>query len=178
MSDNFASHNFASGNFPPERLPARGNVWDLSLPDDQCHSQAPGHWINWMHFNISMRRRSPVIPVTVSVGDDGLVHLEGDDLSLMRCNHRPALLRDALDTFAGMAEWKPSFRLLLVPAESFWGSAQCVFHLAAPSERSECYVGHRPKSEQLGSTDRQTDRSHIPPLRVADRYARGRRRRK
>ena len=48
-----------------------------------------------------------VIPVTAAVDDDGLVHIEGDDLSLVRWNHRPALLRAALQRFGGMADWKP-----------------------------------------------------------------------
>lgn len=40
-----------------------------------------------------MREPSVVISVTASVDDDGLVHIEGDDLSLARWNHRPALVR-------------------------------------------------------------------------------------
>jgi hypothetical protein len=50
-----------------------------------------------------MREPSVVIPVTASVDDDGLVHIEGDDLSLVRWNHRPALLRAALQRFGGRA---------------------------------------------------------------------------
>ena len=34
-----------------------------------------------------------VIPVTAVVDDDGLVRIEGDDLSLVRWNHRPARMR-------------------------------------------------------------------------------------
>jgi hypothetical protein len=40
-----------------------------------------------------MREPSAVIPVTAVVDDDGLVHIEGDDLSLVCWNHRPALLQ-------------------------------------------------------------------------------------
>jgi len=52
-----------------------------------------------------MREPSAVIPVTAEVDEDGLVHIEGDDVSLVRWNHRPALLRDALHRFSGMAVW-------------------------------------------------------------------------
>ena len=75
-----------------------GYIWDLSGTDNQCDSYAPGHQIHWIHFNHSMREPSAVIPVTASVADDGLVHIEGDDLSLVRWNHRPALVRAALAT--------------------------------------------------------------------------------
>jgi hypothetical protein len=70
-----------------------GYVWDLSGTDKQCASYAPGHLIHWIHFNHSMREPSAVIPVTAVVDDNGLVHIEGDDVSLVRWNHRPALLR-------------------------------------------------------------------------------------
>ena len=51
----------------------------------QCDSYAPGHQIHWVHFNHSMREPSVVIPVTASVDDDALVHVEGDDVSLVSC---------------------------------------------------------------------------------------------
>jgi hypothetical protein len=50
-----------------------------------------------------MREPSAVIPVTASVDDDGLVHIEGDDLSLVRWNHRLALVRAALQHIRGRA---------------------------------------------------------------------------
>jgi hypothetical protein len=84
-----------------------GYVWDLSGTDKQCDLYRPGHQIHWIHFNHSMREPSVVIPVTASVDNDGLVHIEGDDLSLVRWNHRPALLHAALQRFGGMADWKP-----------------------------------------------------------------------
>ena len=37
------------------------------------------------------------------------MHIEGDDLSLVRWNHRPDLVRAALQRFAGMADWKPHY---------------------------------------------------------------------
>ena len=93
-----------------------------------------------IYFNHSMREPSVVIPVTASVDDDGLVHIEGDDLSLVRWNHRPALLRAALQRFGGRADWKPRWYLLAVPAEAFMGSARSVFSLAAPDQRRKCHV--------------------------------------
>jgi len=80
-----------------------GYVWDLSGTDKQCDLYGPGHLIHWIHFKLSMREPSVVIPVTAVVDDDGLVHVEGDDLSLVRWNHRPALLRDALQRFGALA---------------------------------------------------------------------------
>jgi hypothetical protein len=119
-----------------------GYVWDPSGTDKRCDSYAPGHLIHWIHFNHSMREPSAVIPVTASVDDDGLVRIEGDDVSLVRWNHRPALLRDALHRFGGMAVWKPRWYILAVPTEAFMGGARTVFSLAALDERRECKV-HR-----------------------------------
>jgi hypothetical protein len=85
-----------------------------------------------------MREPSLVIPVTASADDDGLVHIEGDDVSLVLWNHRPALLHAALQRFGGMADWKPRWHLLAVPAEAFVGSARNVFNLAALGERRQC----------------------------------------
>jgi hypothetical protein len=177
-----------------------GYVWDLSGTDRQCDSYAPGHQIHWIHFNHSMREPSVVIPVTGVVDDDGLVHIDGDDLSLVRWNHRPALLRAALQHFGGRADWKTRWYLLAVPTEAFMGSARSVFSMAAPDERRDCRVIRRADSDdpppRAGTPARQRyvekiweeqearnaelhkiDYSHFPPLRVADRYVRGRRRR-
>ncbi len=49
-----------------------------------------------------------------------------------RWNHRPALLRAALQRFGGRADWKPRWHLLAVPTEAFMGSARTVLNLAAP----------------------------------------------
>ena len=122
--------------YEPEPEPT--SVWDLSAPDNQCASYRPGHLIHWIHFNHSMREPSVAIPVTAAVDDDGLVHIEGDDISLVRWNHRPALLRDALHRFGGMAVWKPRWHILAVPTEAFIGSARTVFSLAALDEKTEC----------------------------------------
>ena len=81
-----------------------------------------------------------VIPVTAVVDDDGLVHIEGGDISLVRWNHRPALLRVALQRFGGMADWKPRWHILAVPTEAFVGGVRSVFNLATLDERRECRV--------------------------------------
>jgi hypothetical protein len=57
-------------------------------------------------------------------------------------NHRPALLRAALQRFGGRADWKPRWYLLAVPTEAFTGSARSVFSLAAPDERRDCLIAH------------------------------------
>ena len=115
-----------------------GYVWDLSGTDERCDSYGPGHQIHWIHFNHSMREPSAVIPVTAVVDDVGLVHIEGDGLSLVRWNHRPALLGAALHRFGGMADWKPRWHILAVPTEAFIGGARTVFSLAALDTRREC----------------------------------------
>ena len=151
-----------------------GYVWDLSGTDRQCDSYAPGHQIHWIHFNHSMREPSVVIPVTAVVGDEGLVHIEGDDLSLVRWNHRPALLRAALQRFGGRADWKPRWYILAVPTEAFMGSARSVFSLAAPGGRRECCVFRSTNPDHLVPS--VPSPTNVPPLRTADRYAAGRKR--
>jgi hypothetical protein len=151
-------------------------VWDLSGSDKRCSSYARGHNIHWIHFNQSMREPSTVIPVTAKVDEDGLVHIEGDDLSIVRWNHRPALLAEALDRFRGTAEWKPRWYILAVPAESFFGGARTVFSLAKQDERRDCCVTRGTNSDHLvASKPSPTD---LPPMRIADEYvSRGKRKR-
>jgi hypothetical protein len=146
-------------------------IWGLSGTDRQCDSYAPGHQIHWIHFNHSMREPSAVIPVTASIDDDGLVHIEGDDLSLVRWNHRPALLRAALERFGGRADWKPRWYLLAVPTESSMGSARSVFSLAALDERRDCRVTRTTNPEHLLPSGPSP--TNLPPLRIAPRYAAG-----
>ena len=111
-------------------------------------------------------------------------------------NHCPALLRAALHRFGGTADWKPRWYILAVPTDSFWGNASSVFSLAAPDERRECHVIRRADSdgpppragtpatgryvqkiwaeqEAKNAELRKIDYSHIPQLRVANRYAHG-----
>ncbi|KUI17407.1 hypothetical protein AU191_08860 [Mycolicibacterium acapulense] len=124
-----------------------GYAWDLSGTDAQCASYKPGHLIHWIHFNHFMREPSTVIPVTAAVDDDGIVHIDGDDLTLVRWNHRPALIREALQRYKGMAVWKPRWCILAVPTESFMGGARSVFSLATLDQCDECYVPRASKSQ-------------------------------
>ncbi len=148
--------------------------WNLSGTDRQCDLYGPGHQIHWIHFNHSMREPSVVIPVTAVVDDDGLVHIEGEDLSLVRWNHRPALLCAALQRFGGRADWKPRWHILAVPTEAFMGSARSVFSLAALDERRECYVPRTTNPDHLIPS--KPSPTNVPPLRIAARYADGRKR--
>jgi hypothetical protein len=149
-----------------------GYVWDLSGTDNRCHSYGPGHLIHWIHFNHSMREPSAVIPVTAEVDEDGLVHIEGDDVSSVRWNHRPALLRDALRRFGGMAVWKSRWYILAVPEEAFFGGARSVFSLAAPEERRECHVHRVTNPEHVVSS--APSPTNVAPLRIAAQYLAGR----
>lgn len=175
-------------------------MWELPGADAPCAVTASGHQIHWVQFNCSMRDPGPVIPVTASVDDDGQVHIEGDGLSLVRWNHDPALLRSALERFGGRGEWKPRWSLLAVPAAIFMGSKRTVFTLAQLDERRECRAPGAPAPRKLSDEEladrnpglraqwaeqearnaalRAIDFSHIPPLRLADRYAGGQPRRR
>jgi len=119
-----------------------------------------------------MREPSVVIPVTASVDDDGLVHIEGDDLSLVRWNHRPELVRGALQRLGGRADWKPRWYLLAVPTESFMGSARSVFSLVALDERRDCRATRTTNPDHLLPSG--PSRTNLPPLRVAAWYSSGR----
>jgi hypothetical protein len=98
--------------------------------------------------------------------------VQRDDVSLVRWNHRPALLHDALHRFGGMAVWKPRRRILAVPTEAFIGGARTVFSLAALDERREGYVHRATNPDHL--VPRAPSPTTMPPLRIASRYAAGR----
>jgi hypothetical protein len=144
-------------------------IWALSGTDDRCDLCGPGHLVHWIHFNHSMREPGAVTPVTAAVAEDGLVHIEGNDESMVRWNHRPAVLRDALHRFGGMAVWKPRWHLLAVATEAFLGGARSVFNLATPDQKRACYTFRSINSDRLvANTPSPTD---VPPLRIAPRYA-------
>jgi hypothetical protein len=173
-----------------------GSVWDLASADD-CALYRPGHQVHHVQYVASMRIPSPIILVTAVVTGDGLVHIEGDDLSLVMWDHRPQVLREVLERFGSQAEWKPRWLLLHVPAVVAWGNASSVFLLASPDRRSVCVPRPRPvdpppwgeppeaweryrgraeaEQEARNAALRKIDYSHIPLLRLADRYAHGRR---
>jgi hypothetical protein len=100
------------------------------------------------------------------------VHIEGDDLSLVRWNHRPALVRAALQRFGGKADWKPRWHLLAVPTEAFMGSARSVFNMARLGERKECFVIRTTNPDHL--IPRDLPPTNVSPLRIAERYRAGR----
>jgi hypothetical protein len=147
-------------------------LWDLS-GTGKCDLYAAGHQVHFIHFNHSMREPSEVIPVTASVDDNGLVHIEGEDLSLVQWNHRPAVLRATLQAFEGRAEWKPRWYLLAIPTESFVGSARSVFNLVAPDERRDCHITRMSNPGHLVTG--MPSPTDVPPLRIAARYVAGRR---
>jgi hypothetical protein len=127
----------------------KAEAWDLSGTDAQCAGYWPGHQVHWIHFNHSMREPSPAIPVAAVVDDDGLVHIEGDEVSLALWNHRPALLQAMLQRFGGMAVWKPRWHLLAVPTEAFVGSASSVFNMAVLDEIRACSLPARTTNPDL-----------------------------
>ena len=149
-----------------------GYAWGLSGTDDRCGLYRPGHLIHWIHFNHSMREPGAVIPVSATVDDGGLIHIEGDDVSLVRWNHRLTLVRDALHQFGGIAVWKPRWHILAVPTESFVGGARTVFNLAALEDRHECYAHRTTNPDHLVPSAGSP--TSVPPLRIAARYAAGR----
>jgi hypothetical protein len=102
----------------------------FSGTDDRCDLYGPDHLIHWIHFNHSMGEPSEVIPVAAAVDDDGLVHIEGDDVSLLRWNHRPALLRDAPHGFGGVTVSNPRGHISAVPTESSFAGARTPLRIA------------------------------------------------
>ena len=145
-----------------------GYVWDLSGTGRHCDSYWAGHQIHWIHFNHSMREPSEVIPVTASVDDDGLVHIEMRTCPWCGGTTDRRLLHAALERFGGRAEWKPRWYLLAVPTEAFMGSARSVFSLAALDGRRDCHVTRTTNPDHLIPTE--SSPTNLPPLRVAARY--------
>ena len=158
-----------------ERLPLwRLGIWEspcprfggaFPAPDKQCDSHGPGHWVHWIQHKLSVREPGQVIPVTASVDGSGVVLLEGDDLSLVSWNHRPVLVRAALQRSGGFAQWKPRWHLLVVPTGDLVDGASNVFSLVAADERRECRVTRSTNPDHLiPSKPSPTD---VPPLRIA-----------
>jgi hypothetical protein len=63
---------------------------------------------------------------------DGLVHLDGHDLSIVRWYHHPEAVRAALRHSDGEAAWSVRWNLLVSPG--FRG----VFNLARVDQKTEC----------------------------------------
>ena len=50
--------------------------------DRSCKSYRPGHQVHWIQAKKPVEEEQPVIYVSVVVHDDGLIDIEGHDLSL------------------------------------------------------------------------------------------------
>ncbi len=148
--------------------------WSLAGTDNRCDSYAPGHWVHWIQHKLSVRDPGPVIPVTASVDEAGTVLLEGKDLYLAAWNHRPALVRAALRRSGGEARWQPSWHLLVATTGALVDGASNAFNLAAADEHNECFVTRVTNPDHL--VPRPPAPTNVPPLRIATRYAAGRRR--
>jgi hypothetical protein len=146
--------------------------WNLSGIDGQCASYAPGHLVHWGRHKLSMRQPGRVVPVTVSVDDDGMLLLEGDALLLVGWNHRPALVRAALRRSGGFAWWKPCWDVIAAPTGHLLGGARNVFSVATPHDRRDCWVPRTTNPDHLVPS--APSPTTVPPLRIAARYAAGR----
>jgi hypothetical protein len=100
------------------------------------------------------------------------VLIEGDGLSLVSWNHRPALVRTALRRSGGIAQWKPRWQLLVVPTGDLADGARNVFSVVAPDERRKCSVTRSPNPDHLIPS--KPSPMNVPALRIAARYAAGR----
>ena len=60
--------------------------WNVSGTDERCDSYGGGYWVHWIQHKLSVREPGPVITVTATVDDDGVVLIEGDGLSLVSWN--------------------------------------------------------------------------------------------
>jgi hypothetical protein len=146
--------------------------WNLSGTDNRCHSYGAGHWVHWIQHKLSVQQPGPVIPVTASVDGSGVVLLERGDLSLVSWNHRPALVRAALQRSGGPALWKPRWHLLVVPTGDLVDGAANVFSLVAADERRECFLTRTTNRDHLIPSS--PSRAAGGPLRLAARYTAGR----
>jgi hypothetical protein len=146
--------------------------WNLSGTDKRCDSYGGDHWVHWIQHKLSVREPRPVITVTATVDDDGVVLIEGDGLSLVSWNHRPALVRTALRCSGGIAQWKPRWQLLVVLTADLVDGARNVFSLVAPDERRECSVTRSTNPDDLIPS--MPSPTNLPPLRIAARYTWGR----
>jgi hypothetical protein len=133
--------------------------WDLSGTDKRCEKYGPGHWVHWIHHRKSLEEPSIGIPVQVIADDGGLFTLQGPDLLLERWNHRPALVRNALQRSRGSAIWIPRWRLLVVGAGDRVNGASNVFHLG-PLEAVTACAGVRNVASRSSSP--HTSRSDSP----------------
>jgi hypothetical protein len=112
--------------------------WNLAGTDKRCEKYGPGHWVHWIHHRKSVEVPGIGIPVQVIADDGGLFTLQGPDLLLQRWNHRPALVRAALQRARGSAVWFPRWKLLVVSTGDRVNGASNVFHLGPLEARTAC----------------------------------------
>lgn len=112
--------------------------WDLSGTDKRCEKYGPGHWVHWIHHRKSAEEPGIGIPVQVIADHSGLFTLQGHDLQLQCWNHRPALVRNALQRSRGSAVWTPRWRLLVVGTGDRINGASNVFHLGPLEAITAC----------------------------------------
>ena len=115
-----------------------GIPWNLSGTDKRCERYAPGHWVHWIHHKKSILEPQIGLPVQVVADDGRLFTLQGSDLLLQRWNHRPALVRAALQRSKGSAVWIPDWRLLVVSTGDRINGASNVFHLGPLDAVTAC----------------------------------------
>ena len=94
--------------------------------------------MHWIHHKKSILEPQIGLPVQVVADDGGLFTLQGPDLLLQRWNHRPALVRAALQRSKGSAVWIPDWRLLVVSTGDRINGASNVFHLGPLDARTAC----------------------------------------
>lgn len=145
--------------------------WSLAGTDKHCDLYAPGHWVHWIQHKLSVRAPGPVIPVTASVDDDGVLVLEGNGFCVAAWNHRPALVHTALRRSGGSAWWEPRWHLLVVPTGTLVDGASNEFSLAAAHEKRGCSVTRTTNPDHL--VPRTPAPTNVPPLRMTARYAAG-----
>jgi hypothetical protein len=112
--------------------------WNLSGTDKRCEKYGPGHWVHWIHHRKSLEQPGIGIPVRVIADDGGLLTLDGPDLLIQRWNHRPALVKTALQRSRGSAVWVPKWRLLVVSTGDRINGAGNVFHLGPLEAITAC----------------------------------------
>ena len=112
--------------------------WDLSGTDKRCENYGPGHCVHWIHHKKSILEPGIAIPVQVIADDGGLFTLQDPDLLLQGWNHRPALVRNALQRSRGSAVWIPKWRLLVVSTGDRVNGASNVFYLGPLDNRTAC----------------------------------------
>ena len=126
--------------------------WDLRGTDNRCSRYGPGHWVHWIHHKKYAQEPGALEPVTVTDAGDGVFVLQGGELPLRCWNHRPELVRRALQRSRGAALWQHRCRLLVVPTGAAVNGASNVFNLGPAEDRTPCppSTNHIPEAWRTG----------------------------